>query len=241
MVSIIIPTYNESGNILKLISSIEAELSKAGMLDYEILVMDDDSPDGTCEIVRGLNHKTVTAINRRGKQKGLSHAVIDGIGRSRGEIVGVMDADLSHPPHVIPSLIEEIKRGANLAVGSRYVPGGGISNWPLKRRASSSVACALARVVTSVQDSTSGFFFFRKEILDGVNLNPLGFKIGLEVFVKGRHGNKVTELPYVFTDRKSGQSKLSMNVIGCYLLQVLFLLRYKWAHSGLGQRISQVF
>lgn len=227
MISIVIPTYNESQNILILIQSLTETLRNANIMDYEVLVMDDNSPDGTFELVKRLGNPQVLSVNRKGRSKGLSYSVIDGIHESRGEIVGVMDADLSHPVAAVPALIEAIKKGANLAVGSRYVPGGGVANWPLKRQLASRAACLLGNLVTPVHDSTSGFFFFRKEIIQAALLSPLGFKIGLEVFVKAKHEGKITEVPYVFKDREAGESKLSGRVISYYFQQVFALIRYR--------------
>ncbi len=223
MISLIIPTYNEAKNIVSLIHAIQNEFKKTSVHDYEILVMDDDSPDGTSDKVNALKDAHVVAVNRKGRPRGLSAAVIDGFKEAKGDIFGVMDADRSHPVETIPALIQAVQSGANIALGSRYVPGGGITNWPWKRRVTSRVACYLARPVTRVKDATSGFFFIRKSTLDGVRLNPLGFKIGLEVFVKAKHGNRIQEVPYVFTDRREGQSKFGLFVIYCYLKQVVLL------------------
>jgi dolichol-phosphate mannosyltransferase len=228
-ISIVIPTYNESENIPILLSGLKKVLSESSIENFEILVMDDDSPDGTCQVVQRLGDPRFKAINRRGKPRGLSYAVIDGMGEAKGHIVGVMDADLSHPCEAVPRLVQALKQGANLAIGSRYVKGGGISNWPFKRRLASRVACLFGRLVTPVKDCTSGFFFFRQSTAKGLSLNPRGFKIGLEMFVKSPHQNKIVEVPYVFTDRQKGQSKLSGFVISCYLHQVwtLFFQRLK--------------
>ncbi|MEI8344950.1 MAG: polyprenol monophosphomannose synthase [Candidatus Omnitrophota bacterium] len=227
MVSILIPTYNEKDNITVLIERLQRELGAAAYSNYEILVMDDDSPDKTADCVNALKDPRVRAINRRGKPRGLSNAVLDGFACARGEFFGVMDADLSHPPSAVPAMIRALEAGAAVAVGSRYVSGGGIVNWPWHRVLTSRVSSLLASPLTSVRDATSGFFFVRKGALDGVTLSPLGFKIGLEVFVKAAHGGRVIEVPYVFTDRRYGQSKLGPGVMTCYLRQLLSLARYR--------------
>lgn len=223
MISLIIPTYNESENILTLVNGVKESFAKNSITDFEIRVMDDDSPDGTAEKVKALNDPRVKVINRRGRPRGLAAAVIDGFKEASGDVLGVMDADLSHPPETLPRLVRAISEGNQIAVGSRYVPGGGIEDWPLKRVVVSRVACWMARPFTGVKDATSGFFLVRASALDGVRFNPLGFKIGLEVFVRSRHGGKIKEVPYVFTDRKKGFSKFNGPIIGCYLKQLFSL------------------
>ena len=225
MISLVIPTYNERENILELIRQVEKSFASAGMNDFEILVMDDDSPDGTARAVNELKHAKIHAINRKGKPRGLSAAVIDGFKESKGSMVGVIDADLSHPPEILPRLVEALRDGGyNIAVGSRYVAGGGIRHWPVKRVVTSRVACWLARPLTRVRDATSGFFFLKKSVLEDVVLNPLGFKIGLEVYVKGRHSGRLMEVPYVFTDRREGVTKLNTGTMLIYLRQLFSLM-----------------
>jgi dolichol-phosphate mannosyltransferase len=207
-VSVIIPTYNEAENIEKIVSEISSVFEKND-IKGEVLVVDDDSPDRTWEIAEGLASRYNVRVLRRTENKGLSPAVVDGFSHARGDIIGVMDADLSHPTDAIPDMIAPLKRGADLTVGSRYISGGDIENWPLKRKVISRGATMLARGLTKVKDPMSGFFFFRRSVIDGVRLNPTGYKIGLEVIVKGRHGRRIEEVPYVFKDREVGQSKLN--------------------------------
>ena len=225
LISIIVPTYNERNNIGRLIPAIEKNLDQASVGEFEILVMDDDSPDGTSERILEMKDPRVRLVNRRGRPRGLSQAVLDGFGEARGEILGVMDADLSHPPETLPSLIAAVREEYLVAVGSRYVPGGGVRQWPWRRVVTSKIACWLARPVTPVKDSTSGFFFLKKSVLEGVVLNPSGFKIGLEVFVRSKHGGKIKEVPYIFTDRKEGVSKFNGRVAACYVKQLFSLMR----------------
>jgi dolichol-phosphate mannosyltransferase len=147
--------------------------------------------------------------------------VIDGwaFARPESEALGAMDADFSHDPQVLPAMVAALSNGYGLAVGSRYVKGGGIRNWPMRRKITSLVAIALAKPLTSVRDITSGFFLVRRDALDGVTLDPIGFKIGLEVIAKGHYG-KAIEVPYVFTDRIAGVSKLNQGEILNYLRQL---------------------
>ncbi|MFT5208014.1 MAG: dolichol-phosphate mannosyltransferase [Candidatus Omnitrophota bacterium] len=227
MTSIVVPTYNEIKNIPELLSSINQEMSKRQMENYEVLIMDDDSPDGTINLVKDLEMPKVRGINRKGKPRGLSAAVIDGFEQAKGDILICMDADLSHSPAKVPELIQAILDGAIVSVGSRYVPGGGVKNWPFLRQASSRAACLVAKLVTPVKDATSGFFAVKKEALKGVELDSLGFKIGLEVFVKAKHQGRIKEVPIIFKDRTAGESKLSGQVIHCFFEQVWTLFKQK--------------
>lgn len=226
MVSIVIPCYNEKEGIGSLLEAIFEAFESNG-IDGEVVIVDDNSPDGTGEEAERLKSKyNLQVLHREGKL-GLSSAVIDGFKIAKGDILGVMDADFSHDPKTIPNLVNAIvKDGAELAIGSRYVPGGGIENWPLKRRIISKGAIILGSVFTSVKDITSGFFFLKKEVIEGVALNPIGFKIGLEVIMKGKY-NKIVEIPYVFTDRKSGSSKMNMKEVFNYLIQLSDLWKYR--------------
>jgi dolichol-phosphate mannosyltransferase len=219
--SIVIPTYNEAGGIEKLLRALDA-LFKANELDGEIIVVDDNSPDGTGAILDRLaSELPVRPLHRPGKL-GLSSGVIDGwkIARAESVALGAMDADFSHDIAALPHMVRAIESGTyGLAVGSRYVPGGGIANWPKRRIITSRVACALARPLTSVKDVTSGYLLVRREALNGVHLDPIGFKIGLEVIAKANYG-KAIEVPYVFTDRVVGESKLNQKEIFNYLKQL---------------------
>jgi len=218
--SIVIPTYNESGGIERLIRELD-DVFKANALDGEIIVVDDNSPDGTGAIVDRLATEfPVRCLHRPGKL-GLSSGVIDGwrIARPESEALGAMDADFSHDIAILPKLVRALEDGYGLAVGSRYVRGGGITNWPWKRIVTSKVACALAQPLTRIKDITSGYFLVRRSAIEGVALDPIGFKIGLEVIAKGHYG-KALEVPYVFTDRVVGESKLNNKEIVNYLKQL---------------------
>ncbi len=220
--SIVVPTYNEAGGIERLLRGLEA-VFKAHGLDGEVIVVDDNSPDGTGAIVDRLSQEglPVRCLHRPGKL-GLSSGVIDGWKAARPESValGAMDADFSHDINVLPAMVEALASGKyGLAVGSRYVPGGGIANWPKRRIVTSRVACMLARPLTSVKDVTSGYLLVRRDAIEGVELDPIGFKIGLEVIAKGHYG-KALEVPYVFTDRIVGESKLNEKEIFNYLKQL---------------------
>ena len=218
--SIVIPTYNEAGGIERLLRALN-ETFVAHSLDGEVIVVDDNSPDGTGAIVDRLAAELpVRCLHRPGKL-GLSSGVIDGwkFARPESEALGAMDADFSHDIAILPKMVQALESGYGLAVGSRYVPGGGITNWPKRRIITSKVACMLAQPLTRIKDITSGYFLVKREALEGVTLDPIGFKIGLEVIAKAHYG-KAIEIPYVFTDRVVGQSKMNQKEIVNYLKQL---------------------
>jgi len=232
--SFVIPTYNEAGGIEKLLRAVDG-IFKANALDGEMIVVDDNSPDGTGAIVDRLSAELpVRCLHRPGKM-GLSSGVIDGWAFARPDSValGAMDADFSHDIAIVPKMVEALASGEyGLAIGSRYVPGGGIANWPKRRIFTSKVACMLARPLTPINDITSGFFLVRRDALEGVTLDPIGFKIGLEVVAKAHYG-KALEIPYVFTDRVVGESKLNQKEILNYLKQLRKLYgRRFFGHSA---------
>jgi dolichol-phosphate mannosyltransferase len=224
--SIVIPTYKEAGGIERLIVTL-ADVFERNGLDGELIVVDDNSPDGTGDIVERLAREgfPVRCLHRPEKM-GLSSGVIDGwkFARPDSEALGAMDADFSHDARVIPTMVAALKNGYDLAIGSRYVKGGAIEDWPMLRKITSLVAIALAQPLTPVRDITSGYFLVRKSSLQGIELDPIGFKIGLEVIAKARY-KRVLEVPYVFTDRVAGTSKLNGNEIGNYLRQLVRIYR----------------
>ena len=218
--SFVIPTYNEAGGIERLIRAL-SDVFARNELDGEIVVVDDNSPDGTGAIVDRLSGEfPVRCVHRPGKL-GLSSGVIEGwkFARPESEALGAMDADFSHDINIVPKMVEALENGYGLAVGSRYVPGGGITNWPARRIITSKIACMLAQPLTRIKDITSGYFLVKREALEGVELDPIGFKIGLEVIAKAHYG-RALEVPYVFTDRIVGESKLNQKEIFNYLKQL---------------------
>jgi dolichol-phosphate mannosyltransferase len=212
----VVPTYNEAGSLPLLVD----RLAKAfAGREWELVVVDDGSPDGTADIADGLGKSLPIRVIRRPGKAGLASAVVAGFAAARGDTLLVMDADLSHPPEVAPNLADAIASGADLAVGSRYVSGGGIEDWPMRRQVVSRVACLMGNVLVPVRDSTSGFFALRRSVVDGVKLNPIGFKIGFEVMARGRY-KKVVEVPYTFRDREHGASKFGQREIVQYVQQL---------------------
>ena len=209
-VSIVVPTYNERENVGLLCDGICDALN--GRWDYEVIIVDDNSPDGTAEVVRklALRDPAITILERPGKL-GLGSAVVDGFRMAQGDYWVMMDADLSHRPEDLPALLNALS-DADIVVGSRYVPGGGIVNWPLHRRMASKGASAVGRMLLGfkVRDLTSGFVALRRETAAPLlpHLNPKGFKLLLEMLAKSR-GAIVKEAPITFVDRVYGKSKLS--------------------------------
>jgi dolichol-phosphate mannosyltransferase len=227
--SIIIPTYNESQNILRLIRSLEDCLPPD--IPSEILVVDDNSPDGTGKIVERYvrdSNSIIRVIHRQDK-RGLVSAILDGIANSKGQYLIVMDADFSHPPETVRDIVRELNRDPEcIVVASRYVEGGSIKGWPFKRRLISSGAVKIARhglKVYNVKDPMSGFFAVPRRLMQNIRINSSGYKILLEILVKTR-GTRVKEIPYTFVDRKSGKSKLDLNVVIDYTRAVWHLYRY---------------
>lgn len=226
LVSIVIPTYNERQSIAALVDSVLENLDAAG-IEGEIVIVDDNSPDGTWQLCEELAASRPVRVLRRAGKLGLSSAVIDGFGFARGSVLGVMDADGSHDPAAIPRLVDAVARdGYELAVGSRYIAGGQIKDWPLLRLVISRGAVLLASPLTPIRDITSGYFFIRRDVIDGVKLNPIGFKIGLEVFVKGRF-DRYCEVPYTFVNRVQGKSKLTLKQVWEYVVQLADLVWYR--------------
>jgi dolichol-phosphate mannosyltransferase len=210
-IAVIVPTLNEAGNIGDLIPQIHAALKN----DYSIVIIDDNSKDGTQDIVKGLSAAYPIKLIARPGKLGLASAVIDGMNSQKADAYIVMDADFSHPPELL-SVIRDSLNDHDLVVASRHVKGGGASNWPLKRKIISLGAITLARPLTRVKDVTSGYFAIRRVCLDDVELTPLGYKIGLECFVKANWKSYV-EIPFIFTDRKSGSSKLGSGEFIAYV------------------------
>jgi len=228
--SLVIPTYNESDNIAKIVEE-TLKISAESGLDLELVLVDDNSPDGTGKLAEELSLKypgKIKVIHRAGKQ-GLSSAIREGISSAAKGIVVVTDADMSHEMKKIPALVGPIARGeASLCIGSRYVPGGSIKNWGFVRKVISRGAIILSLPLTRIKDPVSGFFALDKSIIRDVELNSQGYKILLEIIVKGKY-DKCVEVPYAFTDRKRGKSKLDLNEFWCYLKTLYSLLLYKYS------------
>jgi dolichol-phosphate mannosyltransferase len=222
--TIVIPTYNERDRLGVLLERM-FDACDRDALTIEVVIVDDNSADGTGEVAeQWARHRPVRVIHRAGKL-GLGSAVLDGFAIAQTDIVGVMDGDLSHPPELLPRLYQTMEDGQfDLAVASRYVRGGGTSNFPIGRWLLSRVGCWLARPLTPVRDAMSGFFLIRRAHLNGFRTSVSGFKIGLELFVRSQP-RRLAEVGYVFAGRTLGESKMSVAEGTGFLRQLFSLYR----------------
>jgi dolichol-phosphate mannosyltransferase len=231
-ISIILPTFNESKNIIEILKQIKNSLPKN--IISQTIIVDDNSPDGTGKIVeeyiqnfKKITNHTIDIIHRTTKT-GLSSAIFNGIQKATGETIVVMDADQSHPPQIIPQMIENLKKSHyDIVIASRYVKGGHIKDWTLTRKIISKIATKIAKTFLNIEpkDPMSGYFAFKKNILKNSKFDLIGYKILLEMIVKTKDA-KILEIPYTFTDRKIGQSKLDTKTIFDYLKAVWKLYRF---------------
>jgi len=225
--SIVVPTYNERDRLEELVAVLAGVCAGHGIAG-EIVIVDDNSPDGTGAIADSLASRYPVQVVHRAGKMGLGSAVIEGFAVARGRMLGVMDADLSHPPSVLPGMVAVLRSlDVDVVVGSRYIPGGGVNNWPFFRRAMSRVACLLAWPLTPVRDATSGLFLVRRTAIQGVAISAAGFKICLELLMRSRIGS-VAELPYVFSDRAMGESKMTTREALGYFVQLRDLLVFRF-------------
>jgi dolichol-phosphate mannosyltransferase len=228
VVSVIVPTFREAANLPELVRRVHEGLQRAG-LTGEIIIVDDDSHDGTEESVHELATRFPVRLILRKNERGLSSAVLCGLNVAGGQVLVVMDADLSHPPETIPALVRIIREGeGDFAVGSRYTAGGRVEGWNGLRWLNSKVATILARPVTSCSDPMSGFFALAAErYRQAVGVRPRGYKIGLELMVKCGC-QRVRDVPIRFVNRVRGESKLTIAQRLLYLRQLAHLLRFKY-------------
>ena len=215
---LIIPTYNEAVNLERIVTAARSELSRVATGTYRILVVDDNSPDGTGAIADSLaaTCDEVEVLHRPGKA-GLGQAYLAGFDhalRSGAEMVIEMDADFSHDPRYLPAMLEAARR-ADLVLGSRYVPGGGVRDWGLARQLISRGGGLYARLIlgVGVRDLTGGFKVIHRRVLESIDLPSVraeGYVFQIEVTYRALlAGFTVTEVPIVFADRTAGKSKMS--------------------------------
>ncbi len=234
--SLVAPTYNEAAGLELFVRKVHEALGD-GDLEYELIIVDDNSPDGTAEIAFDLAKDYPLKVLQREGKLGLSSAVIEGWKTATGDILGVIDADLSHDVAILPAMVKAVHNGVEVAVGSRYVPGGGLGDWPWRRRIISRVAVALGMPICPVKDVTSGYLVCSRTVIEGVELDPIGFKIGLEVLVRGNY-KTVVEVPYIFKDRYGGKSKFNIREIYNYLVQLKRLYLYYLQHRPVRHRLE---
>ena len=225
--SVVVPTYREAENLPWLIDRIAKVRDECG-LDLELLIIDDDSRDGTVELIASRAEEWLRLIVRT-RDRGLSLAVLEGLHRAHGDVLICMDADLSHPPESLPAMLQQVQDGADFVVGSRYVQGASTGDdWGVLRWLNSEVATLLARPFTNIRDPMAGFFALPRATFEsGGDFNPVGYKIGLELMVKC-HCERVVEVPIHFENRKLGKSKLDLKQQLLYLqhLRRLFIFKY---------------
>jgi dolichol-phosphate mannosyltransferase len=233
--TVVIPTYNERDRLAELVGRLFAA-ADAARVALELVVVDDNSPDGTGQVADELAQQYRLRVVHRAGKLGLGTAVVAGFDVASAEIIGVMDADFSHPPELVPVLLKALREaGADVVVASRYIPGGSTPNWPFKRKLMSRFACLLARPLSPIRDAASGFFVIRHAIAKQVTIKAGGFKICLELIVRG-WPTKLVELPYRFDDRELGESKMSTREAAGYLFQLKDLMLLRWSKWGRPQR-----
>lgn len=220
LLSVVIPTFNEGGNIENLVSQIDEALEG---INYEIIFVD-DSKDNTPDIIKEVSKKYPSVrLYHRENKSGLATAVLDGFRIARGDYIACMDADLQHPPIVLKYMYRAMESGADFCIPSRLIPGGddGGLNW--YRKFVSGTARKIGQVMLpclrKISDPTSGLFMFRREVIENADLQPIGWKIMVEVLAMGTY-SKVVEIPYKFQQRTEGESKLSGKVTLEYLKQL---------------------
>ena len=222
--SIVVPTYMEAENIPMLVEEVENALKD---VSFELIIVDDNSPDGTATLAERLNGKygNIKVLRRPGKL-GLGSAVLEGFREAKSDVLAVMDADLQHPPELLPQMYRKICEGYSLVVASRYVDGGGVEGWSFFRRLISWGAVKLAHLflprTSRIKDPISGYFMLNRSVVDNVKLNPIGYKVLLEILVKGKY-NSIIEIPYSFKPRCKGESKLKLKEVENYVRHVFRL------------------
>lgn len=240
--SLVIPTYNECANIKNIVRTLSRLLDGAIPGNYELIVVDDDSPDGTWEVAVSLMPEyPKLRVMRRQHERGLASAVVRGWQVAQGQVLGVIDGDLQHPPHVLLQLLSAIEQGADLALASRHVTDGGVSSWSFVRRFLSRGAQVLGLVLLPgvfgrVSDPMSGYFIVRRNCVAERKLNPVGYKILIEVIARG-NVRQVAEVGYVFLERQEGSSKVTWKQ---YVEYLHHLVRLRLQTGRLGRFSNRI-
>ena len=228
--SLVVPTFNERENVAAMVDQLSKALEPILRESYEIILVDDDSPDRTWELAETIAKANPRLrIIRRTGERGLATAVVAGWRIARGEILGVIDGDLQHPPEVLGRLVEAMDGGAEIAIASRHVEGGGISRWSMARRMVSRTAQAIGLMLLPgpagcVSDPMSGYFLFQRSLIENRTLSPVGYKILIEVLARAKPVD-IREVGYVFREREKGGSKATFRIFLQYL-QHLWRLRF---------------
>lgn len=233
--SIVVPTYNEAENVGNLLNQVDYAMKN---IDYELIFVD-DSRDQTPDVIEGLmKENEKVRLEHRVNETGLATAVLKGFSLATGDYIAVMDADLQHPPSILRSMYFALETGVDFCVPSRFIPGGSDGGLGLYRKIVSGVARYIGKILLpclhKITDPTSGLFMFRREVIEDAKLEPIGWKILIEVLALGTY-NSVIEIPYKFQARPAGESKLSSKVTVEYLKQVFSLMK-----RGKKQRHVQV-
>lgn len=226
--SIVIPTYNEKTNLKKLINQMRENLKY--FLNYEIIIIDDNSPDGTGILADTLSYQFegVKVIHRPIKM-GLASALFEGVNHSKGKFILISDADLQHSPNLIRKFLEEKNNGADIIVASRYIKDSQIAGWSVIRQIISKTAITIAHILLPktrpIKDPISGYFLFKKNIISTELLTGLSWKILLEIIVHNQ-GKEIVEIPFQFKERIDGKSKIRIIDFFEYLVLIFKLMKY---------------
>lgn len=222
-VSLIIPAYNEAGNLPPLLAEIFEYVPDD--FQIEVIIVDDNSPDGTGAVAEELAGKYPVTVIRRAGKLGLGSAVRAGFLEARGDVFGVMDADLSHDPAILPQIFSALVVN-DIIVGSRFLPESLVDDWPWRRRLISRIGVRLAGKITKlpIADPLSGYFFLRRSVVDGVPLSADGYKILFEILCKGVYAG-IKEIPFHFRKREHSVSKLNFREHWLFFKQLLTYAR----------------
>lgn len=221
-VSIVVPTYNEAKNVPLLVEEIFDVLSALPDLDAEIIIVDDNSPDGTGQVAEALRERYPVRVIHRAGKLGLGSAVMEGFRLSTRPFLGVMDADLSHDPSVLPAMLSELAH-RDIVIGSRFAAESRVEGrWPIFRKMSSVIGVALAKMISRVSDPLSGYFFVQRHVVQQLELTSPGYKILFEILAKGHYAS-VAEVPFVFRSRRYSSSKLDGREYLLFVKQLVYL------------------
>jgi dolichol-phosphate mannosyltransferase len=227
--SLVVPTYNERENIPELVRQITSVLDRVAPADYELIIVDDSSPDGTSQVVESLfeQYPALRLVVRQ-DEKGLATAVVRGWQTAKGETLGVIDGDLQHPPEVLSQMLAEARKGTDLVAASRHLAQGSVAGGltairKLMSRGAQYVGLVmLPEVISRVSDPMSGYFCVRRSAIAGRRLNPAGYKILVEVLSRGKI-DSIAEVPYTFQPRLHGETKVRFRQFFEYLAQLVKL------------------